>query len=262
MTSMDWRALLAWLLGREPLPPRGPTSANGASSFHLWWDITGPFDEVAVVLEVVEPPRVEELYFWALQVSFGAAGGAHLGLQYHPSYPGGTAVNFGGYASGGGILDGSESELPSALNNANTRNYAWGANRRYRLRVFRPPGDEIDGGVWRGEVTDLESGVTTVVRDLYCEGQHLSSPVVWSEVFAKCADPSAAVRWDSFEAIDPAGGRVEASRLRVNYQTRAQGGCPNTNSETDAVGVVQRTGVTRVTRQGSVLDIPDRFDPG
>jgi hypothetical protein len=249
-----WQAFLAWLLRREPAPPRGPTSANGASSFHLWWDITGPFDEVAAVIEVTEPPPVEKLYFWALQVNFGSAGGAHLGLQYHPRYPGGTAVNFGGYASGGGILDGSESQLPSALNNANTRNYVWEPHRKYRLRIFRSP--TADGGVWRGEVTDLESGVATVVRDLFCEGRDLRSPVVWSEVFAKCADPSAAVRWTGFEAVTADGRTAAAARLRVNYQTSAQGGCPNTNSETDSVGVIQRTGVSRTTRQGAVLDVP------
>ena len=52
---------------------------------HLRWDPAprGLFD-VAVTLEVVEPPAVDELYFWALQVSFFEGGrhtgAAHLGL--------------------------------------------------------------------------------------------------------------------------------------------------------------------------------------
>ena len=59
-----------------------PPSGNGASSFHLWWEV--PYGErltrASVVLEVLEPPQVDRLYFWALQVSFVKpdGGGAHL----------------------------------------------------------------------------------------------------------------------------------------------------------------------------------------
>ncbi len=67
------------------------------------------------------PPAVPRLYFWALQVSFASGprlqGGAHLGLQWHPRYPGSTAVNFGGYgpAEGApGCWRGRTSELPRA----------------------------------------------------------------------------------------------------------------------------------------------------
>src|SRR5436190_306010 len=87
------------------------TSSNRASSMHLWWE-PGPrsLREVAVTLEVVEPPVVDELYFWALQVSFvdgdRHVGGAHLGLQWYSPHPGSTAVNWGGYRDAGGELDG------------------------------------------------------------------------------------------------------------------------------------------------------------
>ncbi len=86
-----------------------PTSSNGASSFHLFWEVGGgPWTAAEAVLEVVDPPTVPELHFWALQVSFTGGGrgggGAHLGLQWFPIHPGSTAVNWGGYAAGGGEL--------------------------------------------------------------------------------------------------------------------------------------------------------------
>src|SRR5690349_12962684 len=86
-----------------------PTSSNRASSMHLWWTpAPPPATEVSVVLEIVEPPAVPHLYFWALQASFvdrgRRIGGAHLGLQWYDRHPGGTAVNWGGYRDGGGEL--------------------------------------------------------------------------------------------------------------------------------------------------------------
>lgn len=63
-----------------------------------------PLVEVSAVLEVVVPPAVDSLYFWALQVDFidGPVhrGGGHTGLQWYGRFPGSTAVNWGGYASG------------------------------------------------------------------------------------------------------------------------------------------------------------------
>ena len=90
--------------------------------------------EVSVTLQIAVRPAVAELYFWALQASFtgpdGISGGAHLGLQWHPSYPGSGAVNWGGYARDGSILEGSDSALPSTLGNVNTRDYPVGARSR------------------------------------------------------------------------------------------------------------------------------------
>src|SRR4051794_31305408 len=88
-----------------------PTSSNRASSMHLRWDPPpASVLNVAVTLEVVEPPVVDELYFWAFQVSFvdgrRHVGAAHLGLQWYSLHPGSTAVNWGGYRDGGSELDG------------------------------------------------------------------------------------------------------------------------------------------------------------
>ncbi|MBI2710377.1 MAG: hypothetical protein HYX34_11885 [Actinobacteria bacterium] len=222
---------------------------------HLWWEPgaagarwagLGPpseADQVSVVLTVVEPPVVPRLYFWALQASFVGAGGrdvaaAHLGLQWHPEHPGSTAVNWGGYRSAGGELDGTESALPSATGNPNTRDFAWRAGTPYRL-VIRADGT--------GEVVDVATGATTVVRRLAVDAVGLASPVMWSEVFARCDDPPVAVRW-SQPAPAPAA-------LRVTYQPAADGGCTNTTARPDGDGVLQITNAARTVPRGSRIAI-------
>ena len=238
-----------------------PTSSNGASSFHLRWHLAGEYREVSVTLEVLEPPTVPRLYFWALQADFAGpghrAGGAHLGLQWHPSHPGTRAVNWGGYDARGTELHGSESPLPSALHNPNTRDLWWSEPTPYRLTIERAPNDADRQGLhaWRGTITDLSTGQATVVRDLYVPGDRISGVVMWSEVFARCDDPSAAVRWSDPSAITIDGATVPPDRLSVNYQTHADGGCANTDSSPDGVGIVQRTNTPRTTPTGAVLPL-------
>ncbi|MEM9038028.1 MAG: hypothetical protein AAGD18_25795 [Actinomycetota bacterium] len=232
-----------------------PTSSNGASSFHLRWLVDGEFAAVRVVLEVIEPPRVDRLYFWALQASFvdrgRRFGGAHLGLQHHPSHPGRCAVNWGGYASAGGQLDGSASALPSARNNRNTRDFLWEPGRRYRLEI----GAGSEPGAWAGSVTDLGTDERTVVRELYPGGVALATPMTWSEVFARCEHPGAAVRWSSPEVL-VADRWQEVPAASVSYQRRGDGGCDNTDVTVDDIGIVQRTAVERRTRPGTELRWP------
>jgi hypothetical protein len=215
-----------------------PTSSNRASSMHLHWEpAPRPTQRVSVVLEVVEPPVVPHLYFWALQASFvddrgRRLGGAHLGLQWYDRHPGSTAVNWGGYRDGAGELDGEASPLPSATGNPNTRDYAWVPSREYLLTI-----DGDGDGWWRGTVTDVATGEATVVRRLNGGGTHLASPIVWSEVFARCDDPSVAVRWSR---LDPT-----PTSLRPTYQSHADGGCANSRSAPDGDGWIQRTNVER-----------------
>ncbi len=234
-----------------------PRSANGASSFHLGWVLDGadPLVEVAAVLEVVEPPAVDRLYFWALQVSFlhGAThrGAAHVGLQWNRNHPGGRAVNWGGYAESGGLLAGSPSPLPSAPDDPNTRDYQWEPGRPYRLRVAAAPGPP---GRWRGEVTDLRSGRAAVVRDLEAAGDRLASPVVWSEVFARCDHPSVTVRWSDLEATTATGEKVAPRALSVSYEASAAGGCDNTTVASDEHGVLQVTNAMRAVPHGTQVD--------
>jgi hypothetical protein len=232
-----------------------PTSSNGASSFHLFWMVTGvPFTEVRATIEVIEPPTAPKLYFWALQASFEQTGrnrgGAHFGLQHHPQYPGSGAVNWGGYQDTGGELSGSSSDLVSALNNVNTRNYRWEARRPYRYRIYQAAENR-----WRGSITDLVTETETVVRDLYVEADFLISPMVWTEAFAGCGDAPSGVRWSDLEGITYDGQRHPVSTVTVNYQSFADGGCTNTNVTMDGSGFVQRTGVPRATTVGSQLTL-------
>lgn len=280
MVRPSWRRF--WdLAGRGDGAPEGgavgrthgdPPSANGASSLHLRWDLDARpgFREVSVTLEVLRAPAVDRLYFWALQADFAAggrtsrpAGGAHLGLQWHPQHPGSTAVNWGGYRAGGGELSGTTSELPSALRNPNTRDMVWRAGEPYRLTIARvddredsPEAGEPAGTVrWRGSVTDT-SGSVTVVRDLFVAGDRIVGAVMWSEVFARCDHPSVGVRWSDPAAVGLDGRAVAASRVAANYQSHADGGCANTDSRPGGDGVEQWTAVTRTVAQGTVLAVP------
>lgn len=232
-----------------------PTSANRASSFHLRWGGLPPREalvEIAVTLEVVEPPAVPELYFWALQASFldrgRETGGAHLGLQWYARHPGSTAVNWGGYQRGGGReLDGTASPLPSATGNPNTRDWSWSPGVPVRLVVAA-----AGPGEWAGVVDGTE------VRRLRCGGDRLGHPMVWSEVFARCDHPPVAVRWSGFEAVTAGGRRVRPDRLLVTYQAEGDGGCGNTTVRPDGDGVVQLTATRRDVPGGTVLPLGRR----
>ncbi|HVE47855.1 MAG TPA: hypothetical protein VNA57_14045 [Acidimicrobiales bacterium] len=239
-----------------------PGSANGASSFHLRWLIDGdePLSEVSAVLEVVEPPAVDRLYFWALQVSFdgagGEAGGAHIGLQWNRSHPGSRAVNWGGYGAGGRVLSGTTSPLPSQPRDPNTRDYPWQPHRPYLLRVHGAPGA---AGAWRGEVTDLVTGEATVIRDLAGGGEHLARPLVWSEVFARCDHPSVTVRWSRLQAVGPDGTERVPRAVAVSYEPTAAGGCDNTTVQDAGAGaLLQITNTPRLVPAGAVLPLPPR----
>jgi len=226
-----------------------PTSSNRASSLHLrwvWGGLEPELVEVSATLTVLEPTPTDDLRFWALQASFVEAGrrfgGAHVGLQRHAGHPGGCAANWGGYAAVGGELAGSESPLPSARGNPNTRDLAWEVGRPYRLTIR--PGAEG----WAGLIDDVE------LRCLHAGGDRLADIVVWSEVFAPC-DQQHAVRWSDFAGRTPAGDVVRPAAVAVNYQAWSAGGCTNSNSEPDGLGVVQRTGTKRRTPQGAVLPL-------
>ena len=215
-----------------------------------------PLRAVSAVLEIVSGPTVPELYFWALQASFQSGGGqrrgaGHLGLQHHPSYPGAGAVNWGGYhdpSSGGGILEGTGSGLSSTLSNANTFDYPWAVGRRYRLEIAT-----AEPGRWRGSITDLAVGTTTVVRELFVDADHLVDPMIWSEVFADCDAGPVEIRWSSLAAASVHGQFVEPTGVTLSYQHERNGGCSNTSTTIEDGYLTQRTATERVHAHGARL---------
>ena len=198
--------------------------------------------EAGVTLTVPTAPAVERLYFWALQVSFPGGAGAHLGLQWGAD-PGRRRrhVNWGGYGPDGRELGGSDPVLPSSFGNPNTRDYDWQEGRPHRLRV------SWEGDGWAGRVDDL------VVRHLAAPGPTLSSPMVWSEVFADCDHPALSVRWSAPEVVTTTGERVPVRSAVTSYQARSDGGCDNTASTVDGDAFVQTTSTPRGNPPGSRL---------
>ncbi|MFZ4518235.1 MAG: hypothetical protein ACOYOP_07595 [Microthrixaceae bacterium] len=255
------------LLGGGPRTSGAPPSANGASSFHLRWDLpdlTAAGREAVgaeVTLEVLHAPAVDRLYFWALQADVAdgsgrSAGGAHLGLQWHPEHPGRTAVNWGGYDAGGRVLDGSASALRSATGNPHTRDLRWNAGTPYVLRIERHPDAPAPPGctAWRGTVTGPDGDV--VVRDLYPEGDRLAGVIMWSEVFARCDDPPVSVRWSRPAVLLGDGSALRPAVCATSYQSHIDGGCANTDQFADATGLVQATNRSRATPPGALLRVP------
>jgi hypothetical protein len=231
-----------------------PTSSNKASSLHLQWELpggTGPVVAASVELTVEAEPPVPELYFWALQASFvdGSGrrhGGGHLGLQWYEPHPGSRAANWGGYGPGGRVLDGSASPLPSATGNPNTRDLWWEPGQPHTLTIERA--DEPGGG-WAGTIDGVR------VRTLGAGGDRLDALMVWSEVFARCDAPPVAVRWSGFRATTADGQVVAPAAVRVNYQSRADGGCDNTTALPDGDAVRQVTAAERRVPQGARLPL-------
>jgi hypothetical protein len=200
--------------------------------------------EASVSLTVPVLPSVPRLYFWALQVSFPGGAGAHLGLQWGADVPNRLRhVNWGGYRASGAELSGEASTLPSSFANPNTRDFDWEPGRPYRLRISRAPGG------WAGWVDD------TMIRRLDAPGETVQSPMVWSEVFADCDHPAVSVRWSDLEVLTRLGQRVPVHSAHVSYQSRQDGGCDNTASETDGKAFVQTTNTTRTTPIGAVLRV-------
>ena len=243
----------------EPSRVRGrPPSPNGASSFHLWWDVPEvPLASASVVLEVLTPPSGRRLAFFAIQASFWSPGihkgGAHAGLQWNPRHPRSRAANWGGYGSTGSILPGTVSSLPSTPDDRNTRDFGWVTAARYRLTVGpRVPGSRHPAR-WPARIEGLDTGEDVVIRQLLCDGDHLRAPVVWSELFTRCDDPSVEARWSAPRAVTLDGAVLEVQRAQVTYQAYGDGGCTNTTVESGPDGIVQRSASERAVPHGAVV---------
>lgn len=231
---------------RRPRLTGRPPSANGASSFHLVWDVPVGEELVEASVSLIVPalPSVARLYFWALQVSFSDGSGAHLGLQWGADPPRRLRhVNWGGYGPAGAELSGEASNLPSSFANSNTRDYDWQPGHPYRLRISG------EARRWEGWVDD------TLVRRLDAPGETLQYPVVWSEVFADCDDPTVSVYWSDLEVVTQSGRRLGIDSVVARYQSRHEGGCDNTSSETDGKAFIQTTSAIRKSTPGARLRV-------
>src|SRR5262245_62655011 len=239
----------AWQRFRSWIATAGSSGGGGSGGgFHLWWKGV-PADEpivaCSVVLEVVEPPTVAALYFWALQASFLDAtgrsyGAAHTGLQWNPRHPGSRAVNWGGYAQAAdvtSILEGSDSPLPGIPGDRNTRNFAWREQVPYRFTIHR------GAAGWASTVTDLQTGSEVTIRELYASGDRLGGFVMWSELFCAGDDPTTTVRWSDPRARTASGRVVRPAALDVTFPGGPQ--WRRLDVVVDAVGVQQSTNATR-----------------
>ncbi len=252
-----WRHRLRWD-GTEGTP----RSANAASSFHLGWQVpAGEWVAAEATLEVVVPPVVDALCFWALQVSFvdrgRDGGGAHLGLQWYPPASGVDGGQLGRLPTRGWRARRFGLEPAQRHGQREHPRSGLAPRRPYRLRVA--PGDHpapAGATAWRGEVTDTVTGVAVVVRDLFAAGDRLASPMVWSELFTRCDDPGVEVRWSALRLWSATGEVHDVQQVRVNYQALGDGGCSTTDVQVDADGVVQRSGTRRRTPTGAVLAVP------
>ncbi|MEZ5382970.1 MAG: hypothetical protein R2754_14390 [Microthrixaceae bacterium] len=287
---LGWWRRLVGAFGAVGRTSGYPTSGNRASSMHLFWDLPGRFVEVSVTVTILDEPQTDDLYFWALQVGFEDAatgrreGAAHTGPQWAAQHPGHGAVNWGGYGADG-ELGGGPGFLPSASGNANSVDYPWLVGVPYRLTVSRAPSDgahpataRARGGVappgyaaWRSTITPLAASpgdpfpqpqASQTIRDLWAPGDRLVSPMVWSEVFARCDAAPVRVSWSEPVGIDEAGVVHRCGAGTVNYQTAHDGGCSNTNA-TARFGELgpewmQETATERTTPQGTRLALDPR----
>ena len=222
-------------------------SATGGG-FHLWWKgpaVDEPIVSCSVVLEVLQEPTVDALYFWALQASFlddvGIRhGAAHTGLQWNARHPGTRAVNWGGYARAadvGSVLDGTDSPLPGIPGDRNTRTFHWRAGVPYRFTIHPGPRG------WAATVTDLVTGSGVTIRELFAGGDRLGDFVMWSELFCRGRDPTTAVRWSQPEVLTRSGRRAAPHSLQVTFPGGAE--WERLDVAVDDVGVVQRTDAPR-----------------
>jgi hypothetical protein len=215
------------------------------SSFHVWWDDLPrePVVACAAMLTIVTPPDDDELFFWALQVTIADGrgrrlGGCHTGLQHNPRFRASNsgAINWGGYIDGtNSVLRGTDPTLPFFQGDPNTAGFAWKAGVPYWFRVYR------GSRGWAADVTDTRSGVTTLIREVFCDGDRLVSPLVWAEVFAPCEHSPTTARWSDLTVQTADGQTHSPGSVRFTFP----GACQNTAIVPVERGYELRTSVPR-----------------
>jgi hypothetical protein len=234
-----------------------PTSASGASSFYLWWDL--PYGEklieISVSLEIASRPEIDRLVSFAIQGAFLKPGGGscHLGLQHHPRFPDRSAVNWDGYSAKGEHLESDTPRLGSATQELATRDYPWVRGVPYRLTIERGEEDSDGRFPWTGAITNLRTGERDEIRRLISESPFIRGPVMYIESYGPCDGPRFEARWSNATAVSSGGGVRTVRTMRVDYQPHAAGGCTNTNASVEGAEFVQRAGQMRTTKAGSTL---------
>ncbi len=237
---------------------------------HLMWQLPpdiGPVVAAWVTFELTEAPRVDQLYFWALQATFEDAtgvdyGAAHTGLQWNPRHPKNGAANWGGYPSEHSNwkknLPGSEPLLPGFKDDPNTRNYPWQPQTPYRLSISAAPETtEKHPRGWRASVRNLTTGDHTVLRDLWAEGDRLTDLCTWTEWFCSCDDPTVAVTWTGFRVMTEDGAEHEPTGVFLNHPS--DGNCTNVGhriiTQQPELVIEQRMNTVRELPHGTVVPI-------
>ena len=228
------RLVQRWTTAFGPRVTGFPTSSNRASSFHLRWLGLPPDDrvvEASATLEIVEPPAVPQLYFWALQASF--VDGTPI-VRCRPSRPAmalssprwhcgqlGRVRRRPAASSTGRCRS---CRAPPATRTPGTSAGSRAARTACRSVPARGTGD------WRGSVDGH------VVRELHGGGTGLADMMVWSEVFARCDDRSGRGAMERLHGQDAQPARSRPDRLAVSYQSKLDGGCDNTTVVVDGDG--------------------------
>jgi hypothetical protein len=232
-----------------------PTSSNGASSAII---AVPPIvaSEVSATIQVITVPTTANVEFWALQVDyiddFGTSiAVVHTGLQYHPSYPGNRAVNYGGYVSATGVevVGPTSPALTSTTGSLNTYDYLWVVGRSYRFRCYSPI-----SGIWRATVTDLTTSTTTILRDLPIPAAtKVRGAILFAEDFVDCSIGTEA----RFSNVTFGGGATAQSPNVgvVNYQDYVDGGCTNTNVTVQSGVLSVVTGTARTNADGTTFPL-------
>ena len=232
------------------------------SGFHLWWKgvpSNEPIVACSVVLEVVQPPTVAALYFWALQASFLDAHRPVLRRGPHrapvePPPPGQPGGELGWLRAGGRRhLHPGRQRLTAARHPRGPEHPHVRVARRDPVPLHDPSRHRrvgVDGdrsGRPAPEVT---------VRELYAAGDRLGGFVMWSELFCRGDDPPTRCGGRSRRPSPRPVADRAAAALHATFPDGPE--WRDLDVVVDGVGVQQVTTTGRTLRGGVVPAAPRR----
>ena len=159
-------------------------------STHTWLDFPAgtsnvqSYDVDVCIDAFPENPDPAWLYYFAIQVDFSEdGGGAHGGLQWAS---GGEKANWGGYdLRYAGDVQSIVLDQP------------WATGVWYRYHVARGTQQPDGTWAWGFWITDLSTGTSRYLGDIYSKGSSISGCLVWMETGygVVATTPRAQVRW-------------------------------------------------------------------